>query len=375
MVRISRVILVFTALIIVGGWLFTSARAMVSRRLSAPAALAGELQHGRFALQPSPASPPLMDRPAANNLAMVDPPLNPPLTGVESSPPLAHPQIPETPASQAALDQKIVRHFTYKSLDYQKDLQRLRAQYADKAKFELGQSTVPGVLVLIVDATDDIQAEIRGAVRLLSVQETDPNALPPSNVEPRTVPILPNPNSQRVMDSTLITNLPVNPSPVPLEGAVKLFRGAQNAADKTAARESLRKILVQNFTADMAARAVQVAEIEARLTKLRRQYEAREQVRDEIIDLQLKVLENDSTTKTVPVDVDLQDPKPANPQEFPKPTVPDTSPADPAGALKETPAEPVLPSPEPERKVPSLEDDPNAQIDSQKNAPTTPPPG
>jgi hypothetical protein len=60
------------------------------------------------------------------------------------------------------------------------------------------------------------------------------------------------------------------------------------------AREQLRKLLAEVFTQDMQAREEQSREIETRLAKLRKQYKEREAAKDQIIDLQLKVIEQDA---------------------------------------------------------------------------------
>jgi hypothetical protein len=68
---------------------------------------------------------------------------------------------------------------------------------------------------------------------------------------------------------------------------------ASSQEDKKAAREQLRKRLAEVFDQDMQMRKKAAAEIEARLAKLRQEYEARQTARNEIIDLQLKVIEQD----------------------------------------------------------------------------------
>jgi hypothetical protein len=68
---------------------------------------------------------------------------------------------------------------------------------------------------------------------------------------------------------------------------------ASSQEDKKAARQQLRKSLAEIFDQDMQMRKKAAAKIESRLAKLRQQYEARQTARDEIIDLQLKVIEQD----------------------------------------------------------------------------------
>lgn len=76
-----------------------------------------------------------------------------------------------------------------------------------------------------------------------------------------------------------------------IEAAVKTLREASSEGEKDAARQTLRTLLTEVFAADMQSRSRQAQEIENRLAKLREQYQAREQVKDEIISLQLQVLE------------------------------------------------------------------------------------
>jgi hypothetical protein len=79
-----------------------------------------------------------------------------------------------------------------------------------------------------------------------------------------------------------------------IDSALRKLREAKSDAERETARSVVRRTLADIFQADMEARRRQAAEIESRLTKLRQQYEEREKVKDTIIDLQLKVLENDA---------------------------------------------------------------------------------
>lgn len=79
-----------------------------------------------------------------------------------------------------------------------------------------------------------------------------------------------------------------------IDAAVTKLRDAKGEEEKRSARESLRNVLAQVFADDMQARERQVREIEARLEKLRQQYQARQSVKDRIIDLQMQVLEQEA---------------------------------------------------------------------------------
>ncbi|TWT32617.1 hypothetical protein [Blastopirellula retiformator] len=73
--------------------------------------------------------------------------------------------------------------------------------------------------------------------------------------------------------------------------ALARLEKAKTDAEKAQAREELRQALTEVFTADMKQRDNQARDIEARVKKLRQQYDAREDAKDEIIELQLKLLE------------------------------------------------------------------------------------
>jgi hypothetical protein len=79
-----------------------------------------------------------------------------------------------------------------------------------------------------------------------------------------------------------------------LVAALRALGAATNEEEKKAARAKLRDLLAAIFADDMLAREKQVKEIEERTAKLRQQFQARLSVKDEIIDLQLKMLENES---------------------------------------------------------------------------------
>ncbi|EAQ82202.1 hypothetical protein DSM3645_00770 [Blastopirellula marina DSM 3645] len=73
--------------------------------------------------------------------------------------------------------------------------------------------------------------------------------------------------------------------------AIAKLKQAKTDEEKATAREELKRVLTEIFSADMKQRDKQAKEIESRIKKLRDQYEARENAQDEIIDLQLQLLE------------------------------------------------------------------------------------
>lgn len=123
--------------------------------------------------------------------------------------------------------------------------------------------------MIMVEADADTQAEIRGVINFLD--KADPPR-PASGVKSMSWPA-----AQEQISS-----------------ARQKLAAAKTDMEKQAAREQLRKLLAEIFAQDMQMREQQAAEIESRLAKLRQQYQARVKVKDEIIDLQLKVIEQDA---------------------------------------------------------------------------------
>jgi hypothetical protein len=97
-----------------------------------------------------------------------------------------------------------------------------------------------------------------------------------------------------------------------IRAARKKLTDAKTDEARNSARAELRQLLAEIYSQDMAMREKQAAEIEARLAKLRQQFQAREKSKDEIIDLQLKVIEQDTAGLGFPGDVS---PSPTPPEE------------------------------------------------------------
>jgi hypothetical protein len=117
-------------------------------------------------------------------------------------------------------------------------------------------------------------------------------AAPGESVPPPTVGGQPAPSSyELVLKAVLLTEQSHQQR---IDAAMSALRTATTDEERTAARAGLRAVLSQVFAADMQAREEQARQIEARLRALRGQYQAREQVKDQIIDLQLKVLEQEA---------------------------------------------------------------------------------
>ncbi len=79
-----------------------------------------------------------------------------------------------------------------------------------------------------------------------------------------------------------------------LEQAVEKLKSAKTDADKTAATKELSELLEKSFQRDLERREKQLAEVEARVKKLRDQIEKRKKAKDEIINLRLKTIVNEA---------------------------------------------------------------------------------
>jgi hypothetical protein len=96
-------------------------------------------------------------------------------------------------------------------------------------------------------------------------------------------------------DPTLGTAIaPASSHQVEVDAAARKLRAAKTDDEKRSAKAELRKALAQIFALDMKARRAQADQIEARLAKLREQYQAREKAKDEIIDRRLQSIEQDA---------------------------------------------------------------------------------
>jgi hypothetical protein len=76
--------------------------------------------------------------------------------------------------------------------------------------------------------------------------------------------------------------------------ALEQFRNAAGEAEKTVAKKQLTTILEQYFDEDLRRRAEDLARIEERVKNLRAQLDRRRDKKQEIIDLQIKVAENEA---------------------------------------------------------------------------------
>ncbi len=79
-----------------------------------------------------------------------------------------------------------------------------------------------------------------------------------------------------------------------LTQAVDKFKAAKSDADKTAAKSEISKALEKVFKRDMERREKQIADVEARVKKLREQLESRTKAKDEILGLHLKTIINEA---------------------------------------------------------------------------------
>jgi hypothetical protein len=79
-----------------------------------------------------------------------------------------------------------------------------------------------------------------------------------------------------------------------IAAAAAAFRDAANDEAKATARKKLLDLLAKYFDEDMKAREAELKKVEDRVKKLRAQLDKRSSKKQEIIDLQVKVLENEA---------------------------------------------------------------------------------
>jgi len=79
-----------------------------------------------------------------------------------------------------------------------------------------------------------------------------------------------------------------------LSQAIHKFKSAKSDADKTTAKNEISKALEKVFKRDMERREKQIADVEARVKKLREQLENRTKAKDEILSLHLKTIVNEA---------------------------------------------------------------------------------
>jgi len=75
---------------------------------------------------------------------------------------------------------------------------------------------------------------------------------------------------------------------------INKLQTAKSAEEKAGVMKELTSLLDRHFTADMKKREQNIANIEARIQKLRAQFEKRHAAKDKIIKLQLQVLSNEA---------------------------------------------------------------------------------
>lgn len=68
-----------------------------------------------------------------------------------------------------------------------------------------------------------------------------------------------------------------------------------NEEQRTAARETIRKVLGEQFDADMTGRQQQLADLEKKLARLKSQFQKRQESRTKLVELQIQLLENEAT--------------------------------------------------------------------------------
>jgi hypothetical protein len=76
--------------------------------------------------------------------------------------------------------------------------------------------------------------------------------------------------------------------------AVEKLKSAKSDADKTNATNELSKLLDKSFQRDLERREHEIAQVEARVKKLRDQIEKRKKAKDDILNLRLKTIVNEA---------------------------------------------------------------------------------
>jgi hypothetical protein len=79
-----------------------------------------------------------------------------------------------------------------------------------------------------------------------------------------------------------------------IDGIMRQFSATEDEAKKAELTKQLEGAVAESFDQDMKNREAELAKLEARLTKLRAQLERRRTAKDEITQLQVKVLINDA---------------------------------------------------------------------------------
>ena len=79
-----------------------------------------------------------------------------------------------------------------------------------------------------------------------------------------------------------------------IEAAGRAFRDATSEETKSKVREKLVELLEKYFDDDMKIRTTELEKVEARVKKLRTLFDKRASKKQEIVDLQVKVLENEA---------------------------------------------------------------------------------
>ncbi|MBL8819851.1 MAG: hypothetical protein JNL58_27750 [Planctomyces sp.] len=78
--------------------------------------------------------------------------------------------------------------------------------------------------------------------------------------------------------------------------AIRVLQDSEvNEEQRTAARETIRKVLAAQFDADMTSRQQQLADLEKKLARLKIQFQKRQESRSKLVELQIQLLENEAT--------------------------------------------------------------------------------
>ena len=115
-------------------------------------------------------------------------------------------------------------------------------------------------------------------------------AVPAQDLLPAQFPVLAQPRQAAIFpDVGTGTSIRVQ-----LDAAMKKLRNAETDEAKDEAKKETQTLLDSYFEADMKKREQEIADVELRVKRLRAQLEKRQAAKDEIIQLQLKLIEHEA---------------------------------------------------------------------------------
>jgi hypothetical protein len=195
------------------------------------------------------------------------------------------------------------------------DVKRLQERFSKDAQMQVQRDTNGKPTAIVVRAQPGIHSTINEIIRFMNPSATAAQRVPsdgwaehptpsqlatPQNgngtTPARQVQEVPVPvdNNYLKLGFFDLARRQVQEVPEPVDRAMRQVQAAKTDEERQAAKNGLRMVLVEVFVKDMQLRKVETLRIEERLAKLKAQHEARLSAREQIIDLQMKVLEHDA---------------------------------------------------------------------------------